>query len=159
MKKIKRSEFTNLLTKNAIYYLNMLGCSVARQNNIAAPGRKFIGELGLPDIGGCTPYGVSLYIEVKTGTDKLSENQIKFFRKKLAKGCLCFVIRTWSDLELVKKGIEEYGGFRKGKEIKTSEEIQKNAAKFCNELLKKEKEYNEFKKNQAKTKRQKKNAG
>jgi len=156
---MKRSEFTNALTKGTITYLNMLGCSVARQNNIAVPGRRFTGELGLPDIGGCTPYGVSLYIEIKTDTDKLSLNQIKFMRRKLAKGCLCFVVRTWSDVELVKKGIENYGRQRTGKEIVATEKIQRAAKDFCKELLTKENEWKTYKKDLAKAKREAKKQG
>lgn len=157
MAKSKRSEYTNLLTKRSIEYLNMLGCDVDRTNNISVAGRAFVGRRGRSDIDGCTPYGVALYIEIKTGTDKLSDDQIRFIRTKLKKGCLCFVVRTWSDLELAVKGIKNYGRERTATAIIETEEMVRASKIFCHEILCKEEEYLDFQKLQAKIKREKKN--
>lgn len=80
------------ITIDALNELTFRGCKVWRNNNVAIRGRKFIGELGVPDIIGFhRTSGVAVYCEVKTINDRFSNEQIIFMnRAKLAK-CFCFV--------------------------------------------------------------------
>lgn len=80
------------ITTDALNELTYRGCKVWRNNNIAIPGRKFIGERGVPDIVGFhRTSGIAVYCEVKTINDRFSMDQIIFMnRAKLAK-CFCFI--------------------------------------------------------------------
>ena len=79
------------LTKFAISELSVLGCTVWRANNIAIPGRKFIGKKGMSDIIGYDKSGVSVWCEVKTINDKISEHQIDFLTDAMYAGCKVFI--------------------------------------------------------------------
>lgn len=59
-------------------YLFTIGVFCWRQNNLAAPGRRFTGKKGCPDILGLTPNGTFLGIEVKSEKGKLSPEQKNF---------------------------------------------------------------------------------
>ena len=79
------------LTKYAIAELSAMGCTVWRANNIAIPGRKFIGKKGMSDIIGYSDIGQSVYCEVKTINDKISEHQIDFLTDAMNSGCRAFI--------------------------------------------------------------------
>ena len=79
------------LTKYAIAELSALGCTVWRANNIAIPGRKFIGKKGMSDIIGYDKGGLATYCEVKTINDKISEHQINFLTDAMYAGCKVFI--------------------------------------------------------------------
>ena len=79
------------LTKFAISELTALGCTVWRANNIAIPGRKFIGKRGMSDIIGYDKGGLATYCEVKTINDKLSKYQIDFMDDAFYSGCQVFI--------------------------------------------------------------------
>lgn len=77
----------NKLTQWAIDVLSADGSQVWRNNNLAVKGRKFIGRKGVPDIVGYDKTGVAIYCEVKSGKDKLSEEQISFMTHAASMGC------------------------------------------------------------------------
>lgn len=80
------------ITAKAIKILESRYCKVWRQNNLAVRGRKFIGMKGMSDIIGFQKFtGVSVFCEVKTVTDKLSDDQIAFLNEAKAAGCFCFL--------------------------------------------------------------------
>lgn len=72
---------TNDLTKAAIDFLTLKGCFVWRQNNLAVKGRTFRGKKGVPDIVGVMRNGSFIGVEIKTGKDVLSKEQMEFFRE------------------------------------------------------------------------------
>jgi hypothetical protein len=78
---------TNKLTFWAINVLSDGESRVWRNNNIAVKGRKFIGKKGVPDIVGYDKNGIAIYCEVKSGKDKLSEEQIAFMTHATSMGC------------------------------------------------------------------------
>lgn len=82
---------TNKVTQWAIDCLNAEGHTVWRNNNLAVKGRKFIGRKGVPDIVGYDKNGLAVYCEVKTGKDKLSEEQIEFLTHASGRGCRTFI--------------------------------------------------------------------
>jgi hypothetical protein len=57
----------NELTKAVIDFLTLNKCFVWRQNNLTAPGRRFTGLKGVPDIIGLSGKGRPLAIEIKFG--------------------------------------------------------------------------------------------
>lgn len=70
---------TNALTQEALKVLKINGFDVWRQNNTAIRGRSFTGRLGLSDILGFYRYGGQIVaVEVKTGKDTLSPEQIEY---------------------------------------------------------------------------------
>jgi hypothetical protein len=81
----------NKLTQWAIDVLSADGSQVWRNNNLAVRGRKFIGRKGVPDIVGYNWVGVAIYCEVKSGKDKLSEEQIAFMTHATTMGCSVWV--------------------------------------------------------------------
>lgn len=97
---------TNLLTKEAIKYLNLNGFNCWRNNNgaVYSVTRKTylknpLHKLGVPDIIGYRKKdGRAVFIEVKTGKDKLSEHQINFIDEALRSNCISFVIRNIDEL-------------------------------------------------------------
>lgn len=66
------------IRKQAIETLEKRGCNVWPQNNLAVPGRKFIGRKGVPDIIGYTKAGLYVGCEVKAKGDTLSKEQLDF---------------------------------------------------------------------------------
>ena len=79
------------ITKWAIAELTSFGFHVWRANNIAIPGRKFIGMKGMPDIIGYDCGGVAVWCEVKTANDKLSKHQMNFLDRAMYAGCKCYI--------------------------------------------------------------------
>lgn len=73
------SNRSNELTAAVIKFLNYNGFKVWRQNNLAAQGRTFKGLRGVPDVIGFKKVtGRFIGVEIKTGKDKLSLEQINF---------------------------------------------------------------------------------
>lgn len=66
------------ITKAALLILKPRNKEIWRQNNIAVPGRKFIGRKGVPDIIGFSFRGLFVACEVKALGDTLSDEQIGF---------------------------------------------------------------------------------
>lgn len=80
------------ITKAATQLLAQRECFVWRNNNLAVRGRKFIGLKGVPDIVGFQKHtGIAVYCEVKTATDRLSEEQIEFLTRAKKAGCFCLM--------------------------------------------------------------------
>ena len=67
------------ITKSALIELKLRGANCWMQNNLAVPGRKFIGRKGVSDIiGFVNATGLFLVCEVKTIDDVFSDDQKKF---------------------------------------------------------------------------------
>ena len=91
----------NVLTTAIISYLTMKGHKAYRVNNGAVydPTRKSFRKNpnklnGIPDIGGYLKKhyrGLSLFVEVKYGKDKLSPEQIEFLKEATESGCIAIV--------------------------------------------------------------------
>lgn len=80
------------ITRDAMLILENRNCFVWRNNNLAVPGRKFIGLKGVPDIVGFQKLtGLAVYCEVKTKNDKFSEYQRNFMIRAKTAGCMCLV--------------------------------------------------------------------
>lgn len=79
------------LTKFILSELSAMGFTVWRANNIAVPGRKFIGKRGMPDIIGYDRGGYAVWCEVKTINDRLSEHQVTFLNDAMNAGCRVFI--------------------------------------------------------------------
>ncbi len=99
---------TNDTTKAIIYYLNYFGCTVWRQNNggvydvkAKAFRKNPNGKLGVPDIIGFRRIdGKAVYVEVKTGVDKLSDAQKIFIDEARNAGCIALVVKSFDDFEM-----------------------------------------------------------
>lgn len=89
---------TNDLTNAIENYLKLQGVMAWRQNNLAAPNRRFNGRRGVPDISGILPGGKFIGIEVKTGKDKMSEYQISFRDESTAQGAVYIEAHTIDDV-------------------------------------------------------------
>jgi hypothetical protein len=104
------------LTKWAIAMLNLYGDTVWRNNNLAVKGRKFIGRKGVPDIIGYDREGRSVWCEVKTKTDRLSEDQEDFLNEAHKAGCRCYIARfdksailqSWADYKMLRDTKGDY---------------------------------------------------
>lgn len=79
------------IRESAIKELTWRGATVWPQNNLAVPGRKFIGRRGVADIIGFTRAGLFLAAEVKTINDRLSDDQIKFLNDVKKAGGLAYI--------------------------------------------------------------------
>lgn len=80
------------ITKIAMMEMEMKGYFVWRHNNLAVPGRKFAGLKGVPDIIGFDKKtGLSVFCEVKTKNDKISEYQANFMSRAKKAGCMVFI--------------------------------------------------------------------
>jgi hypothetical protein len=85
---------SNSLTQAVIKYCTLRGYKVWRQNNLAVPGRRFAGLLGIPDVIGFQKgSGIFIGVETKIGKDKLSLHQIEFGLEIVESGGLWFVAR------------------------------------------------------------------
>lgn len=95
MIKVKGENSTEI-TKRLIKWLNSAGFKAVRTNNIAVPGRRFNGTLGIPDITGFQKVtGRALYIEVKSGSDTLSPEQELFLNEALENNCIALAAWTF----------------------------------------------------------------
>jgi Na+-transporting NADH:ubiquinone oxidoreductase subunit NqrF len=80
------------IRSSAIKELTRRGCTVWVQNNLAVPGRKFIGKRGQSDIIGFrNKDAVIVAVEVKTVGDRLSDDQIKFLNEVKKAGGLAYI--------------------------------------------------------------------
>lgn len=96
------------ITATAIKILESRFCFVWRQNNLAVRGRTFNGLKGVPDILGFQKHtGVSVFCEVKTKTDKVSQFQIDFMNRAKTSGCHC-LIATDEDGKVILKEWPNY---------------------------------------------------
>lgn len=112
--KVKAPQKANDLTKSAIELLTLHGFIVWRNNNGAVYDSKIQRfrknpqtKLGVPDIIGFQKKtGRAIYVEVKAGADKLSDEQRQFLLEAIANGCIAFECKCIDDvirrLELVK---------------------------------------------------------
>lgn len=98
------------LTKWAIAMLQLRGNVVWRNNNLAVPGRKFIGRKGVPDvIGWDNKDGRAVWCEIKTKNDRLSEDQTQFLDEAHKAGCRVYIVRfdksailqSWADYRMI----------------------------------------------------------
>jgi hypothetical protein len=93
------------IQKNILAYLSLRNIWAWRSNNLAVPGRRFIGEPGLPDIVGMLPGGRFLGIEVKTKTGKQSDDQKAFQARCEKEGGLYILARSLDDvMEVIGNG-------------------------------------------------------
>lgn len=95
----------NKLTDAIITYLNFRGHFVWRQNNGSVYDttkkvfRKNPKQLkGIPDVCGVHKHGYALYVEVKTGDDKLSEEQRYFGIEAVKRGAIWIVAHSIDDV-------------------------------------------------------------
>lgn len=80
------------ITEAALKQLQYTGFKAWRENNLAVRGRKFTGQKGKADIIGYhRSTGIAMYCEVKTASDKFSDDQKLFLNEAAAEGCLCFI--------------------------------------------------------------------
>lgn len=80
------------IRESAIKELTWRGFNVWKQNNLAVPGRKFIGRLGVADVMGfCKKTGRIVACEIKTLSDRLSDDQIKFLTDVKKAGGIAFI--------------------------------------------------------------------
>lgn len=80
------------IAKGVIKVMTERGFSCWRNNNIAVPGRKFIGRKGVSDIAGFNKStGLALYVEVKAHGDIIREEQQDFLMEVAESGGLSFV--------------------------------------------------------------------
>lgn len=96
---------TNKFTKACIQLLTFKGFEVWRNNNVAVYDKTIGGfrknstKLGVPDIIGYQKKtGRAIYVEVKTGSDRLSDEQRAFLINALQNGCIAFECRTIDDI-------------------------------------------------------------
>lgn len=74
------------IRRQALQELTLKGHTVWINNNIAIPGRKFIGRKGVADIIGIDSRAKWIACEVKTVRDKLSEEQKEFLTEIKERG-------------------------------------------------------------------------
>jgi hypothetical protein len=94
-------------TKAIILYLNAFGCVVWRQNNGGIWDEKKqcylksdFSRKGVADIIGYRKSdGKAIFVEVKTGADKLSADQKLFLGEAQEGNCLVFVAKSFDDFE------------------------------------------------------------
>lgn len=92
------------ITKVAMIEMEMRHYFVWRHNNLAIPGRKFNGLKGVPDIiGFCKKTGLSVYCEVKTKNDKISEYQANFMTRAKKAGCHVYIAMDDNGNVLIKE--------------------------------------------------------
>lgn len=114
-----KSSPTNDTTRNVLKRLFDLGVPAWRHNVLPVPisragtvvGFRPGGKSGISDIVGYLPAGlftvrgeqcrhaVPLYIEVKTGKDRLRPEQIGFLDQATRYGCVVMVIKDFNDFE------------------------------------------------------------
>lgn len=92
------------ITKVAMIEMEMRGYFVWRHNNLAVPGRKFAGLKGVSDIMGFEKKtGLSVFCEVKTKNDKISEYQANFMTRAKKAGCHVFIAMDDNGNVLIKE--------------------------------------------------------
>jgi len=97
----------NLLTATAIFWLKSEGYFASRQNSTGSPMKTKDGQIkwkpatgmkGAGDIYAIVEGGRSLWIEIKLGSDRQSEAQMKFEKAVTDQGALYWIIRSFDDL-------------------------------------------------------------
>lgn len=95
----------NDLTDAIITYLNLSGHFVWRQNNggVYDPKKKVFRKnpnhkKGVPDVCGIHKLGYGLYVEVKVGNDKLSEEQKQFGQEAAKRGAVWIIAHSLDDV-------------------------------------------------------------
>lgn len=99
---------TNSLTMACVTYLNLSGFCVWRNNNGGVYSVKrgcFLKNAyhkqGVSDIIGYhKKSGKAVYVEIKTGKDKLSIEQYDFLEQATNAGCYAFEIRNLDELKI-----------------------------------------------------------
>jgi hypothetical protein len=97
---------TNSTTQAILHYLNYTGYVAWRNNNGAiydvkrqAYRKNPTTKHGVPDIIGFRKAdGVALFVEVKTGRDKLSQAQQVFIEQAKDAGCIALVVKSYDEL-------------------------------------------------------------
>lgn len=80
------------ITKSALTELKLRGVTCWAQNNLAVPGRKFIGRKGVSDIiGFVRNTGLFVVCEVKTINDDFSDDQKEFLTEVKNAGGIALV--------------------------------------------------------------------
>lgn len=117
MRKVVKTD-TNKLTKAAIQLLTFRGFTVWRNNNVAVYDRNIGGfrrnstKLGVSDIIGYQKKtGRAIYVEIKTGKDKLSDEQRAFLIDALKNGCIAFECRCIEDITRRLKQYDPNGNY------------------------------------------------
>lgn len=108
---------TNGLTKAAVSLLLLKGFNVWRNNNTAVFDakigrfRKMSTRKGISDIvGHHKKTGRAIYVEIKTGSDKLSDDQRAFLIEALNNGCIAFECREIDDVTRRLRQYDPLGG-------------------------------------------------
>lgn len=98
------------ITKSALAELTLRGANCWMQNNLAVPGRKFIGRKGLPDIiGFVINTGLFVVVEVKTIGDTFKDDQIVFMNEvKQAGGIALWATQEFNQVVLKEWKPEEH---------------------------------------------------
>ncbi|WP_448529177.1 VRR-NUC domain-containing protein [Raineya sp.] len=94
-------------TKAIILYLNAFGCVAWRQNNAGVWDAKKqcyrknqFSRRGIPDIVGYRKSdGKAIFVEVKSGKDRLSAEQKEFLREARENNCIAIVAKNFDDFE------------------------------------------------------------
>ena len=99
---------TNATTKACIAYLQLNGFNVWRNNNGAVYSKARgcylknpLHKQGVSDIIGYhKKSGKAIFVEIKTGKDKLSIEQYDFLEQARFAGCYAFDVKTLEDLQV-----------------------------------------------------------
>lgn len=94
-------------TKAIILYLNAFGCVAWRQNNTGVWDAKKqcyrknpFSRKGIPDVVGYRKAdGRAIFVEVKAGKDKLSDEQRSFLQEATENHCIAIVVKDFHDFE------------------------------------------------------------
>lgn len=116
-KKIKAPQTANDLTKAAVKLLGLRGFVVWRNNNTAVYDpkirrfRRMSTRKGVSDITGYQKKtGRAIYVEVKVGADKLSDEQREFLIEALTNGCIAFECKQIDDITRRLQQYDPLGG-------------------------------------------------
>jgi len=102
--RLYRDDSANGLTKCLTTYLKLNGAFVSRINNVGIYDKRLrryrpgTNRKGLPDVL-ATYKGRSLFVEVKTGRDKISEYQEKIRQEQIASGGYWFTAHDFTEFK------------------------------------------------------------
>lgn len=103
--KFIKKQSANSLTDSIVNYLNLRGHFVWRQNNggVFDPTKKIFRKnpkqkKGVTDVCGIHKFGYGLYVEVKVGNDRLSDDQIIFREEIRKRGGIWIEARSIDDV-------------------------------------------------------------
>lgn len=103
MKQLTKILTKGEITKSALTELKLGGANVWMQNNLAVPGRKFIGRKGVSDIIGFNRVGLFVACEVKTVNDHFSTDQILFLNEVKQSGGIALVATQQGSRVVIKE--------------------------------------------------------